>query len=184
MEITKIEPKIYTYRLVLDNRDKEYASCTWATFAFNCADGILNINSDAGNYSYRWGFNENEDFMHLMSRVDAEYLLNKLSNRSVFLLEESKKETIKTIECVGWEYYGIESEEDWKEYKKDILDISVCREDSFLREIDDIVPDIDGESIIIEKDYPYGAKVVVRLFTKYLQPIIKKNHTGYYGKNE
>lgn len=174
MEITKIEPRTYTYRLVPNKNDEEYASCMWARFVFDCDNGRLNINSDAGDFSYGWGFNEHEDFMHLMSRVDKYYLLNKLSSRSVFLLEESKKATIETIEDNGFENYDIKSEEDWEEYKQDILDIDTCSEETFFRTVDDIMPYIDWESIIIEKDYPYGAKVVVDLFEKYLQPKIKE----------
>lgn len=174
MEITKIEPRTYTYRLVPNKDDKEYASCMWARFIFDCDNGRLNINSDAGDYSYGWGYNKHEDFMHLMSRVDKSYLLNKLSNRNVFLLKESKEENIKHIEDNGWEYYGIDSEEKWKECKQDILDIDTCSGETFLRTIDDIIPDIDWESIIVEKDYPYGAKVVADLFEKYLQPEIRK----------
>ena len=174
MEITKIEPRTYTYRLVPNKDDEEYTSCMWARFIFDCDNGRLNINSDAGDYSYGWGFNEHEDFMHLMSRIDKYYLLDKLSSRSVFLFEESKKATIETIEDNGFENYGIESEEDWEEYKQDILDIDTCSEETFFRTVDDIIPDIDWESIIIEKDYPYGAKVVADLFEKYLQPKIRE----------
>lgn len=174
MEITKIEPRTYTYRLVPNKNDEEYASCMWARFVFDCDNGRLNINSDAGDFSYGWGFNKHEDFMHLMSSVDKYYLLNKLSSRSVFLLEESKKETIETIEDNGFENYDIKSEEDWEEYKQDILDIDTRSEETFFRTIEDIIPDIDWDSIIIEKDYPYGAKVVVDLFEKYLQPKIKE----------
>lgn len=97
-----------------------------------------------------------------------------MSTRSVFLLEESKKETIEYIEDNGWEAFGIESEEDWERLKEDILDIDTCSEETFFRTVDDIIPDIDFESIIIKKDYPYGAKVVVDIFEKYLQPKIKE----------
>ena len=174
MEITRIEPRTYTYKLVPNKGDEEYSSCMWARFIFDCDNGRLNINSDAGDYSYGWGYNKHEDFMHLMSRVDKGYLLCKLSRRSVFLLEESKKETIKYIEDNGWEAFGIESEEDWAQFRKDILDIDTCSEETFFRTVDDIIPDMDFESIIIEKDYPYGAKVVVDIFEKYLQPKIKE----------
>ena len=175
MEITKIEPRTYTYRLAPDKDDEEYASCIWARFIFDCDNGRLNINSDAGDYSYGWGFNEHEDFMHLMGRVDKGYLLNKLSDRSVFLIDESKKQTIKSIEDDGWEYYGVKSAEDWEEFKQEILDIDGgASEETFFRMVDDIMPEIDWENIIIEKDYPYGAKVVVDLFMKYLQPKIKE----------
>lgn len=176
MEITKIEPRTYTYRLVPNKDDEEYASCMWARFMFDCDNGRLNINSDAGDYSYGWGYNQNEDFMHLMSRVDKWYLLGKLSCRSVFLIDESKKQTIKTIEDNGWDCYGVKSETDWEAFKQEILDIdSSASEETFFRMVDDIMPDIDWESIIIEKDYPYGAKVVVDLFEKYLQPKIKED---------
>lgn len=174
MEITKIEPRTYTYRLVPNKNDEEYASCMWARFVFDCDNGRLNINSDAGDFSYGWGYNEHEDFMHLMSRVDKYCLLDKLSSRNVFLLEESKKATIETIEDNGFENYDIKSEEDWEEYKQDILDIDTRSEETFLRTVDNIIPDIDWDSIIIEKDYPYGAKVIVDLFEKYLQPKIKE----------
>lgn len=174
MEITKIAPRTYTYRLVPNKDDEEYCFCMWARFMFDCDNGRLNINSDAGDFSYGWGYNEHEDFMHLMGRVDKWYLLNKLSNKNVFLLEESKRETIKYIEDNGWDCFGIKSEEDWNEYKQDILDISTCSEEIFFRMVDDIMPDIDWESIQIEKDYPHGAKIVVDLFEKYLQPKIKE----------
>lgn len=174
MKITKIKPRTYTYRLIPNKEDEEYASCMWARFIFDCDNGRLNIDSDAGDYSYGWGYNEHEDFMHLMSRVDKYYLLDKLSRRSVFLINESKKETIKQIETNGWECYGIKSEEDWEEIKQNLLNIETCTEESFFREVDDIVPDIEWDSIMIEKDYPYGAKVIVDLFEKYLQPKIKE----------
>lgn len=175
MEITRIEPRTYTYRLVPNRDDDEYTSCMWARFIFDCDNGRLNINSDAGDYSYGWGYNEHEDFMHLMARVNKYYLIEKLSNRSRFLIDESKRQTIKTIEDNGWECYGVKSEDDWEEFKQEILDIDSCAsEETFFRMVDDIMPDIDWESIIIEKDYPYGAKVVVDLFEKYLQPKIKE----------
>lgn len=175
MEITKIEPRTYTYRLVPNKDDEEYTSCLWARFIFDCDNGRLNINSDAGDYSYGWGFNEHEDFMHLMGRVDKYYLLDKLARRSVFLIDESKKQTIKTIEDNGWECYGVKSAEDWEEFKQEILDIDSCAsEETFFRMVDDIMPDIDWESIILETDYPYGAKVIVDMFEKYLQPKIKE----------
>lgn len=175
MKVEKITPRTYTYTLTPDKTDEEYTSCMWARFVFDCDNCTLNISSDAGDYSYEWGHNEHEDFMHLMSRVDKEYLLNKLSSRSVFLLEESKKEMIKQIEYDGWDCYGIESEDEWEGCKQDILDISYgISEEMYLINLDNIIPDIDFESIVIEKDYPYGAKVIVDMFEKYLQPQIKE----------
>ena len=42
MEITKIEPRTYTYRLVPNKDDEEYTSCMWARFIFDCDNGRLN----------------------------------------------------------------------------------------------------------------------------------------------
>ena len=108
-----------------------------------------------------------------MSRIDKYYLLNKISNKSRFLLEESKKGTIESIELNGFEEYGIESEEEWKEYKQNIMDIYTYDERDFLSSIRDIIPDIDWEDIYTENDYPLGAKVITEMFEKYMQPQIK-----------
>ena len=178
MTITKINPRVYTYYLNSDKNDLEYASCLWAQFVFNCDTGTLNINSDAGDYSYRWGYDEHEDFMHLMGRINKDYLLNKISDRTVFCLKESIQETIKAIEQNGFECYGIESEEDWQEIKQDLLNLNVYSEELFFDEVDSIVPDIDWESIYVEKDYPCGAKVVCDLFETYLLPMIKEEFGG------
>ena len=79
----------------------------WARYTFDCDNGRLNINSDAGDYTYGWGHNVHEEFMHLMGRVDAGYLLNKLSNLSVFDIAKSKAKTIKNIKEYGVEHFGI-----------------------------------------------------------------------------
>lgn len=116
-----------------------------------------------------------EEFMHLMCRVDKEYLLNKLSNRSVFDIAKSKAKTIKKIKEYGVEYWGIKDQEHLDSVIEYVSDIdSGASEETFIREVVEIVPEIDWEDIEIEKDYPYGAVVVVEMFIKYLQPEIKK----------
>ncbi len=174
MEIARTNPRIYTYNLKASKEDNIYSACLWARFTFDCDAGALTVNSDAGDYSYRWGYNENEDFMHLMSRIDKYYLLNKISDKSKFLLEESKKGTIENIELNGFKEYGIETEEEWKEYKQKIMNLFIEDERSFLDSVSYIIPDINGEDIYTEKDYPAGAKVIAEMFDKYLQPEIKK----------
>lgn len=173
MKITRTNPRIYTYNLKASKDDDIYSHCLWAKFAFDCDAGIMTINSDAGDYLYCWGYNENEDFMHLMSRINKDYLLSKISNRSRFLLEESKKGTIESIELNGFEKYGIESEEEWEEYKQNIMGIYIDAERDFLISVRGIIPDIDYEDIYTENDYPLGAKVIAEMFEKYMQPQIK-----------
>ncbi len=175
MQIEKIEPRTVTYRLSPDKGDAEYSSCIWARYIFDCDNGRLNINSDAGDYAYGWGRNIHEDFMHLMGRVDEEYLLSKLSSRSVLDVAKSKAKTIKNIKEYGIDYWGIKDEKHLEAVVEYISDIdSGASEEIFIQEVAGIVPNIDWEEIEVYKDYPYGAKIVAEMFIKYLQPQIKE----------
>ena len=104
LKIVIIHPNMITYDVRQEKSDKDYGSCLWAKFVFDCDSGRLNINSDSGDYAYRWGHDDREEFMHLMSRIDKDYLLNKISDRSVFNEEKSKKENIKYIKEHGIPY--------------------------------------------------------------------------------
>ena len=176
MEIKRIEPRVITYSLCPSKDDKEYHMCMWARFIFDCDNGRLNINSDAGDYSYGWGYNEHEDFMHLMARINKEYLIGKISSCSVFDIEQSKKETIKDLKEYGLLCYGIKNGKRLSEIINAIKEIdNGSSEETFFREVDSLVPEMDWESIQIVKRYPHGAEVVVNLFEKYVQPQIKKD---------
>lgn len=168
MKVEKIEPNVITYRLTPSKDDEEYMMCMWARFIFDCDNGRLNINSDAGDYSYGWGYNEHEDFMILMARINADYLLNKIADETVFDLEASKKETIENI--TKYEDFGCELQEIIDE----INDIDINSADGFFLKVDSIA-NIDYENIEIVKRFPHGAEVVCDLFTKYIQPQIKND---------
>lgn len=175
MEIERIEPKVITYRLTPNMSDEEYHMCIWARYIFDCDNGRMNINSDAGDYSYGWGYNEHEDFMHLMSRVNSGYLLNKISDRTVFNIDKSKSHTITNVQKYGIDYFGIKDQKQLESVIEEINNIDDgASEETFLREVDDIVPEIDWDSIELVKEYPCGAVTVVDLFIKYLQPKIKE----------
>lgn len=170
MKVEKIEPKVITYKLTPSKEDEEYMMCLWARFIFDCDNGRLNINSDAGDYSYGWGYNEHEDFMSLMARINSDYLLNKIADRTVFDLEASKKETIENIE----KYEELE-EDKLQECVEEINNLYINSADGFFLRVIDILPDIDYESVSTVKRFPHGAEVVSELFTKYIQPQIKKD---------
>ena len=168
MKVEKIEPKVITYKLTPSKDDEEYMECMWARFIFDCDNGRLNINSDAGDYSYGWGYNEHEEFMSLMARINKEYLINKIADRTVFDLEASKKKTIENI--TEYEDLGCQLQDIIEE----INDIDIHSADGFFFKVDSIVS-IDYESISIVKRFPHGAEVVCELFAKYIQPQIKKD---------
>ena len=176
MKIEKIMPKTVTYALSMEKQDDDRWMCSWANFILDYDSWRLTINSDAGDYTYCWGNNRNDNFTDLMARVEKGYLLNKMSNRSEFLIDDSKKETIRAIEENGWEEYGFKSRGQWEDVKMDINNIdSLASEEMFYREVDNMVPDIDFESIYTIKDYPKMAKVAVEIFIKYIQPILKED---------
>ena len=168
MKVEKIEPKVITYRLTPSRDDEEYMMCMWARFIFDCDNGRLNINSDAGDYSYGWGYNEHEDFMHLMARINSDYLLNKIANRTVFDLEKSKKQTIENIK--EYEDLGCQLQDCIDE----INDIDIHSADGFFLKVNNIA-NIDYENIEVAMKFPHGAEVVCDLFAKYIQPQIKKD---------
>lgn len=169
MKVEKIEPKVITYKLTPSINDEEYMSCMWARFIFDCDNGRLNINSDAGDYSYGWGYNKHEDFMSLMARINTDYLLNKIADRTEFDLEARKKETIENI--IRYEDFGCELQEIIDE----INDIDINSADIFFLKVNSIAKNIDYENISVVKRFPHGAEVVCDLFMKYIQPQIKKD---------
>lgn len=175
MEITKIEPRKITYRIIPGKEDEEYGYCMWASFIFDCDNGRLTIHSDAGDYTYKWGHNEHEDFMHLMSRINEEYLLSKLSDCSVFDIVKSKEETIENIKKYGIDYFEIENQAQLDSIIDNIWDIEYCSsEETFAREVSAIINKMSYDYIEIVKVYPYRATVIVAMFVKYLQPKIKE----------
>lgn len=175
MIVEKIQPRVITYRLKAETNDEGW-QCMWAKFIFDCDSGQLNVNSDAGDYSYRWGYNENEDFMHLMARINKDYLLNKISNRSKFDFEASQKEMIKVVKKDAIPYGWCKNGKEVSELVKRIKDIEYgCSEEFFFTKIDGMIPKIDYESIEIVKEYPNGAVVIVDLFEKYIQSKIKED---------
>jgi len=174
MQIKRIEPRVITYALEAESYDEGW-QCMWAKFIFDCDSGQLNINSDAGDYSYRWGYNQNEDFMHLMTRVEKGYLLNKISDRSVFNFKKSQKAMIKAVKEKAIPYGWCKTGKEVARLVADIKDIEYgCSEETFFRTVDSIL-NIDYEDIEIIKEYPHGAKVVVDIFEKYVQPKIKED---------
>lgn len=109
-----------------------------------------------------------------MSRVNGSYLLNKISSPYVFNIGKSKVKTIENLELYEADYLGIENRLD--SICEEIEDIdSLSSEETFFREVERIVPGIDWESVEIVKEYPYGAKVVVDLFERYIQPKIRED---------
>lgn len=169
MQCKILNPNTTTYsmRFTKEEDPDMHWRCMWARITLDHDNFTLSSVSDCGDYTYSWCVTESETFLHLMSRIDSEYLLSKISCQSEFDLEQSIKETIDNIK----EYYSDEGDIDEKINEISEID---CGEEGFIMEVDRIMDNIDFESISCIKDYPEGAKVFCRIFMEYLQPMLKK----------
>ena len=171
-------------------KDDEF-SCAWARFKLDLDRYSMSIESDCGNYTYTgWTpTHDRESFLHLCQRFDKEYLLEKLSKRTVVNSEETWKYLCEQIEE---ELSELELKTDWNEMKERVKD--ACYEyqdvDNTYREIEEALSlvTVDSESgnlkshisdlweIIsnsIITDYPAGAKTIIDIYMKYIVPAIK-----------
>lgn len=77
MIIERDKPEIIRVSYYQEYKDENYGSCLWAFFNFDIGNGILSIESDCGNYAYRWA-ETGEGFLKMCGYLDKHYLLKKL----------------------------------------------------------------------------------------------------------
>lgn len=144
-----------------------YWTCMWANISLDHDNYTASIISDCGDYTYTWGASKNESFRNLLSRINEDYLLDKISKCNVFNLERSKQETIERIKS----YYE-DADEDTKrdEQINSIREIEFFGEEGFYIEADSIVENSDLIEIV--REYPRGAITICEVFKRYLQPLL------------
>lgn len=159
-----------------EHLDEDYASCLWARFYIDSMTYTLGIASDCGNYMYCWQPTpEAESFINLLTRLHEDYLLEKLSDRTVVNAQ-------KTFENIK-EYLDDILEDGERDFDyEDIRD--VCNYDSpeevlaavidCLKYTNAYTASFDEYDIwqSIETDYPYNAKKICSIFKAYVQPIL------------
>ena len=180
-------PDIVTISFRQEREDKDYGSCLWARFNFDKKNYSLSIESDCGSYSYGWcPTPDHETFLHLCSRFDEFYLLDKISNRTVVNGDATFKnltETLKDYDDYGYEVltakqmqiieescYGNRNDSDAFASITDAFDGTLL--EGSLSEYD--------IACCIEMDYPRGAKKIVEVFRNYIQPELRML-SGYKG---
>ena len=179
MTIKEVQPTIRQFEFRQEKGDPYYGSCLWAIFNLDTKNYTLSIESDCGNYSYGWVRTPNsESFVHLMSRVDESYLLNKIADRTEFDYEASKAATIRNIEMVFEdEPETVDTINGRIECKECISDMKYSDRD-FYHELEEILYEYDAtdvhEYIVCEMDYTANAKKIANVFCTVLQPILKK----------
>lgn len=169
-------PNIRQFNYIPDDTDR--GACMWATFILDCDAYTLSIESDCGRCGYGWKPTpDKESFIHLLSRLDKDYLLYKVADKCIFNIDASVKETVKAIrDCFDGENNAeleraIEKIERLKEYYYD--------SNSFYYECDLILEktslaDCRFEIVEIVKEYKTGAITIADIFINELQPLLKQ----------
>lgn len=166
MKVEINKPDTIQFCICLDKEDELHTSCMWARITFDNKNWSMMAQSDCGDYSYSWLPEKDRTFLKLMQQIDGEYLLGKISNRTHFDEEESKKNLIR------W----VDQEEDIDRLEKEINEISASSAEEFIREVEDIEGLEDWPDLweCVEHDYPQSAKTFCRIFTDCVQPEIRK----------
>lgn len=178
-----VKPQTITIHLEPDQTDKEYGRCMWADFILDTDNYRLDIHSDCGDYSYNWmPTPDSESFLHLMHRIEKEYLLGKISDRTAI----DEKQTLLNLKRL---FKSIEDQIDFEEIEA-IVNQSTFSADiadnirSYLTSAD-INTTIEWFDVYdaVEKDYPIKAKIIASIFAKYIQPFLKDTVQSVQGED-
>lgn len=108
MKIEALKPNIVRIAIHQEQNDPHYGSCLWGYYDFDLDRYMLNIQSDCEMRPYRWCETpDSESFLHLMARINGDYLMNKL-----FKAEEV--DVSATVAEVR-EWLGVGKDEDYQD---------------------------------------------------------------------
>ena len=166
MKVNVNKPDTIQFCMQMEKGDELYTNCMWARITFDNKNWSMMAQSDCGDYSYSWVPEKERTFLQLMQQIDKEYLLGKVSDRTRFDEEASKKNLI------NW----VSSEIDAERLIAEIKEISAGSDDEFLHEVEEIsgMEDFSDLWECLESDYPQSAKIFCRVFTECVQPEIRK----------
>lgn len=182
MKIEEIKPHIRQFMFRQERGDPDFGSCMWASFILDTLNYTLHISSDCGEYAYGWTPTpKSESFVHLMSRVHEEYLLEKIADRDQFDYESSKRETITNLEYYYDDDPGRVNSIIDKIGIRELYDDMSDDHNAYYQAMDDILSDdgVDDTFEIIASVFEYsaGAKKIAQIFHDVLQPLLKAELT-------
>lgn len=177
MKISREKPEIIRIIYRQEPGDPHYGSCLWAIFDFDPGRGMLNIQSDCGNYAYRWP-ERGADFLRLFPGMSEDYLLRKLCGKPAEFDEEG---TIAGIE----EYLEeMELDEDRREHAMEELRTAV--ESYTLDDAPDVAMhfidewnndnflEIDCAWELVQTKYRAHQERIVNIFQEHIAPEIRQ----------
>lgn len=175
------DPKIITISYRQTKDDKDYGSCRWARFNFDTKNYHLSIESDCGIFTNGWyPTPDSETFLHLCSRFEGGYLLDKVSTRSVVNGDATYKSLIAWME--DYDEYGYERLSEIQREEIENACHSNKNDYAVLRAIQEALEDTAFEgscseydiACCVEMDYPSGAKKITEIFVEHIRPVVKK----------
>lgn len=165
-------PKVLTIEYRQEREDEDFGSCLWARFKFDLDNYDLSIYSDCGDYSYGWcPTPDKESFLHLMSRLNGDYLLEKISSFSVVDGRRTAANLREMLSEIVDDDFDFEDVEELCEAYSGFDDTYNALTDALVDV--DKVSDYDVFQCI-EMDYPASAKKIVDVFVRYVKPELIK----------
>ena len=177
MKVTVKKPQIITLLYRQEKSDPDYGSCLWARFYLDTQNYTMSIESDCGNYSHGWyPTPDSETFLHLLCRMDKDYLLCKLAERTVVDGDATWEDLKAMIECEG---------EDLDDYVWQELEAACYHKRSADEVYASVVEalkytpvedEIEACSIYgcVDMDYAANAKKIVEVFLTAIVPVLKE----------
>lgn len=187
MKIEALKPNIVRIAIHQEKSDPHYGSCLWGYYDFDLDRYMLNIQSDCGNAAYRWYETpDSESFLHLMARIDDDYLINKLFECEIVDVSATVAEVRERLGIGEDEYYQDDSltdeereerEEALEELKGLLNDVSWSY-GAAQYAIDNWNADHDFEIDCVYEcvatDFTAWQKRIVEIFRDYVQPKIRE----------
>lgn len=189
MKVTREKPEILRFIYRQEQDDPHYGSCLWAIFDLDPGRGLFNVQSDCGNYAYRWP-ERGMDFLKLFAgNMTDSYLLGKLCGKPKEFNAEA------TVEAVREYLKDAEYNED-EQKNRLFIDRAVKRLESEFSEYDlsdepgiaEFILDnwnsdnnmgIDCAWELAEKEYGAWQKRIVTIFKEYIMPEIRRVISEY-----
>lgn len=173
-KVNLLHPEIVVLEYRQETTDKDYGSCLWAKFYFDTTNYKLLITSDCGEYGYGW-CPDDEPFLKFMTGVRKDYLLEKISNRSII----DKGATFEEVKDYILELTEGKPNVDYDEYElQNACSYNTLNEiyNALTEIFDSMELDYDSEWLCscIAEDYSYQAQKIVDVFIDYIQPQIKR----------
>ena len=172
MEIKITNPRIVRVSYLPDRTDARYRECTWAYFDFDPDNWMMNIQSDAGDYAYRWNVEKDRTFLAFITKIDGDYLLRKISRRTEVDIDATKERLRDCLEDM--EYDDVD---DAMEALDSMLEDLCCESEDFVKYAIDEWNNEENLDICdawdyVSVDYPNDAKKIARIFEDHIRKAI------------